>query len=210
MRSYDPMRADLSGVQATLDKVWSHLDSLPLGSISRSGSRPMDYVYQWLFALVCILESRKNAKKKSAFVTLSRKWVFIPKNMNCRIQAVNMFHCRRPIRSCTHCMRYLLLKIYFCLSFYFVFTKHQPVFLFWNSWIDFSASLAGTEARREIGVAWIDWVWPFFGSPSRDTKLTKIEKAIDAMKHSLTIICVEVLFFGLCYLIWVGMPLLFK
>ena len=72
MRKYDPMRADLTDVQKTLDKVWSYLDSLPVGSISRSGSRPMDYVYQWLFALVCLLESRKNATKKSSFVSLAR------------------------------------------------------------------------------------------------------------------------------------------
>ena len=45
------------------DNVWFYLNTLPSGSVARSGSRPMDYIYQWLFSVVCILESRKKGHK---------------------------------------------------------------------------------------------------------------------------------------------------
>ena len=53
------------------DNVWFYLNTLPSGSVARSGSRPMDYIYQWLFSVVCILESRKKGHKSAEFVTFN-------------------------------------------------------------------------------------------------------------------------------------------
>ena len=98
MKDYDPMRADMSNIETTLgwftmsfivkyhnyvtlskyscktnstDNVWFYLNTLPSGSVARSGSRPMDYIYQWLFSVVCILESRKKGHKSAEFVTFN-------------------------------------------------------------------------------------------------------------------------------------------
>ena len=64
MQEFDPLTADIPSLSTTLDEVWRLLNALPKGSVARAGSRPMDYVYQWLFCVVCLLESRKKMGEK--------------------------------------------------------------------------------------------------------------------------------------------------
>ena len=64
MQEYDPLTVEIPSLSQTLDQVWQLLNSLPKGSVARAGSRPMDYVYQWLFCVVCLLESRKKSVQK--------------------------------------------------------------------------------------------------------------------------------------------------
>ena len=49
MQEFNPLEASIPNLAEILPEIWEMLKNLPQDSVARSGSRPMDYVYQWLF-----------------------------------------------------------------------------------------------------------------------------------------------------------------